>query len=162
MLNRLTVAAGVITIVCLAMCGCGDDSGVTLNDPVEVTRDAKGVWFISGGQGSSYYDIFEAQGYAVATDRLVQAETFRRSARGRLAEIFGASQLETDIYMRITGFSDGELEAAFNSLDPECQEVVNGYVAGFNRRIAEIRNDPTLLPYEFDLVGKLQGAPFLY
>ena len=58
---------------------------------VKTTRDDKGVWFITGSKQDKLYDVFEAMGYAVATDRLWQAETFRRSARGRLAEIFGAS-----------------------------------------------------------------------
>ncbi|MBM4314846.1 MAG: penicillin acylase family protein, partial [Deltaproteobacteria bacterium] len=92
-------------------------------------------------------------GYAVATDRLWQAETFRRSARGRLAEIFGATQLAQDSLVRTTGYSDQELQNGFASLDAEEQDVINGYVAGFNRRIAEIRKDPSLLPFEFAAVG---------
>ena len=38
-------------------------------------------------------------------------------------------------------------------MDKESQDVINGYVAGFNRRIAEIRKDPSLLPFEFSAVG---------
>ena len=49
-------------------------------DPVTTTRDAQGIWFIEGG---SLYDVFEAQGYAVSTDRMWQLELFRRQARGK-------------------------------------------------------------------------------
>jgi penicillin amidase len=120
---------------------------------VATTRDAKGVWFITGSEKERLYDVFEAVGYAVATDRLWQAETFRRSARGRLAEIFGATQLAQDKLVRTTGYSDQELQEGFASIDAESQGVINGYVAGFNKRIAEIRATPSLLPYEFAAVG---------
>lgn len=108
---------------------------------VKTARDDKGVWFITGSEQDKLYDVFEAMGYAVATDRLWQAETFRRSARGRLAEIFGAFLLDQDELARTTGYSDQELQNGYDSLDKESQDVVNGYVAGFNRRIAEIRKD---------------------
>lgn len=120
---------------------------------VTTTRDTKGVWFISGSDQDRLYDVFEAMGYAVATDRLWQAESFRRMARGRLAEILGSGQLAQDRQVRTTSYSDQELENGFASLDAESQEVINGYVAGFNRRIAEIRQNPALLPFEFTAVG---------
>ncbi|HLZ18309.1 MAG TPA: penicillin acylase family protein [Smithellaceae bacterium] len=123
------------------------------NPMVTTTRDSKGVWYITGPEKAKLYHVFEAMGYAVATDRLWQAETFRRSGRGRLAEIFGSSQLEQDKLVRTTGYSDEELQKGFASMDGESREVIRGYVAGFNRRIAEIRRHPSLLPFEFAQVG---------
>ncbi|MDZ4186398.1 MAG: penicillin acylase family protein, partial [Desulfuromonadales bacterium] len=111
------------------------------------------MWLISGSAQDRLYDVFEAMGYAVATDRLWQAETFRRTARGRLAEIFGASQLAQDRQVRTTNYSDQELQNGFAALEAEEKDVINGYVAGFNRRIAEIRKTPSLLPFEFSQVG---------
>ena len=134
-------------------CSSSDTSRPPAPSTVTTTRDAKGVWFITGSEQDRLYDVFEAMGYAVATDRLWQAETFRRSARGRLAEIFGSTQLAQDKLVRTTGYSDQELQSGFASMDAEAQEVINGYVAGFNRRIAEIRKDPSLLPFEFSAVG---------
>jgi len=146
----------LITIAIIAL-GCSGGSSSSAPTPapstVTTTRDAKGVWFIAGSAQDRLYDVFEAMGYAVATDRLWQAETFRRSARGRLSEIFGSTQLAQDTLVRTTGYSDQELIDGFASLDAEAQEVINGYVAGFNRRIAEIRATPTLLPFEFSAVG---------
>lgn len=101
-------------------------------------------------------NAFEAMGYAVATDRLWQGELYRRQARGRLAEIFGSDQLGTDIFMRTIGYSDAELQEGFQALDPEIRAIISGYVAGFNRRIAEIQADSSLLPFEF---GALELMP---
>ena len=144
-----------ILLIFVAIIGVGCSSSDTSPAPstVTTTRDAKGVWFIAGSAQDTLYNVFEAMGYAVATDRLWQAETFRRSARGRLAEIFGSTQLAQDTLVRTTGYSDQELQDGFASIDAEAQQVINGYVAGFNRRIAEIRKDPSLLPFEFGAVG---------
>ena len=145
-----------ILLVSIAIIGVGcssDDDTTPRQSTVTTTRDAKGVWFVAGSEQDRLYDVFEATGYAVASDRLWQAETFRRSARGRLAEIFGPSQLAQDKLVRITMYSDQELQDGFSSMDAEARDVINGYVAGFNRRIAEIRKNPSLLPFEFAAVG---------
>jgi len=140
----------IVVVVIITGCSSGSDSPVFFRkSTVETNRDAKGVWFVTGSSEDSLYDVFEAVGYAVATDRLWQAETFRRTGRGKLAEIFGPSQLDQDILVRTIGYSDQELESGFASLDAQSREVINGYVAGFNRRINEIRGDTTLLPFEF-------------
>ncbi len=98
---------------------------------------------------NSLEQTFAAMGYAVASDRLWQMELYRRSARGTLAEILGPDQLESDIFMRTIGYSDDELKAGFEAQDEESQALLRGYVAGINRRIAEIRQDPSQLPFEF-------------
>ena len=133
--------------------GCSSNSPYPRTSTVTATRDAQGVWFIAGEEEDRLYDVFEAMGYAVAKDRLWQGETFRRMARGRLAEIFGAAYLNQDILVRTTGYSDQELVDGFAALGQEEQDAINGYVAGFNRRIAEIRKDSSLLPFEFSAIG---------
>jgi len=67
-------------------------------------------------KAGSLYDSFEAMGYCVAKDRLWQAEVYRRSSRGTLAEIFGREQLDTDIFIRTIGYTEEELQAGFNAL----------------------------------------------
>ncbi len=119
---------------------------------VATNRDEKGIWFISGPEEASVYDVFEAMGYAVATDRLWQLEQFRRTGRGRLSEIMGPSMLETDIYLRTVGYSDEELLAYFDALEPDSRAMVQGYVAGINRRIADLRRNPSHIPLEFTLI----------
>ncbi|MBI9076434.1 MAG: penicillin acylase family protein [Desulfatibacillum sp.] len=124
---------------------------------VELTRDALGVPVINGPANASLYDIFTAQGYAVAQDRLWQCETFRRTANGTLAEVFGAglndTYIDSDMLMRTTGYTDEEIQAAFDAMDEKYQTIVKGYVNGFNTRIDELKEDPTLVPYEFGAVG---------
>ena len=156
-------------IVCLGFVGlfgaCSSDSSSPTPPPspsVETTRDAKGVWFITGNEAAGLYHMMEAMGYAVATDRLWQAELYRRLARGKLSEILGATQLETDVLMRTTGYSQQELQDGFAALDSDTQSVVNGYVAGFNRRIAEVNADIALLPFEFKAIGLTQVADWEY
>jgi penicillin amidase len=158
----------LISIFALTFVGCssgggGDGNQSDDNQIVELTttRDDKGVWFISGDPTESLYNVFEAMGYAVATDRLWQAETYRRSARGTLSEIFGSRKLQSDTLVRTISYTEVELEAGFNELSTDLQEIISGYVAGFNRRIQEIRNDTTLLPYEFIVIGQQLGIEFI-
>ncbi len=134
---------------------------ISANAAVTTTRDDKGVWFIKGDADETLYDVFEAMGYAVATDRLWQAELFRRSANGNLAAIFGSDYLNQDALVRMTGYTDAELTAGFNALDEDSREVINGYVAGFNRRIAEIAADPSQLPFEFQVLSQQMGTPYI-
>jgi len=119
--------------------------------PVTTTRDAQGIWFIEGG---SLYDVFEAMGYAVATDRLWQMDIYRRLARGKLSEILGPAGLELDVPMRIMGYSDEEYAAQFAALSADVQTVVQAYTDGINRRIAEFNpvNRWLQMPFEYWLL----------
>jgi penicillin amidase len=124
-----------------------DEGGVATN------RDDKGVWFITGPESASLYEINEAMGYAVATDRLWQLEQFRRTGRGKLSEILGSSLVSTDRYLRTLGYSDDELLSFFDALDTDSQDMMQGYVDGVNRRIADVRNNPSHMPIEFTLIS---------
>ena len=66
-------------------------SGITKN--VTVRRDARGIPYI---EASSDADLYFAQGYVTAGDRLFQMDLMRRLARGETAEIFGNSVVEED------------------------------------------------------------------
>ena len=163
--HGLVLTAILSVLLLVAGCNTGGGSGGGGGDddklPLVTTRDDKGVWFISGDPDESLFNVLEAMGYAVATDRLWQAEQYRRNARGTLSEIFGASQLETDVFVRTIGYTDAELVAGFNALSTDVQNIINGYVAGFNRRIQEIRDDSTQLPFEFAAIGQQLGTTFM-
>jgi penicillin amidase len=120
--------------------------------PVTTTRDDKGVWFIEGG---SLYDVYEAMGYAVATDRLWQIDIYRRTARGKLAEVLGSAGVELDVPMRLMGYSDEEYAAQFAALSADGQTIVQAFVDGINRRVAEF--NPVRLwrdmPFEYWLLS---------
>jgi len=63
-----------------------------LNAPVEVLRDASGIPHI---YAQDEHDLFMAQGYVHAQDRFWQMDFWRHIGAGRLAEMFGESQIET-------------------------------------------------------------------
>lgn len=147
----------VLTAGCILLLAFPAMAGNSLN----THRDNQGVWFITGDPDEPLENVFEAKGYAVATDRLWQAEAFRRMARGRMAEIFGSDFLQQDVFIRTTGYSEQELTDGFAALNDETRRIVQGYVDGFNRRIAEVRLDTDLLPFEFKAVGQLLGVAFM-
>jgi penicillin amidase len=67
--------------------------------PVTVRRDGHGVPHI---EAASEADLFMAQGYVTAQDRLWQMDMMRRDAAGELAEILGPTQVATDKAQRVS------------------------------------------------------------
>ncbi len=116
-----------------------------LAGPVEVIRDRWGVPHI---MAQSATDLFLAQGYVHAQDRLWQMEFQRRAASGRLSEIFGAVALDSDRFIRILGFTRVvERETAL--LSAEVAGLVDAYARGVNAFIDQHRHR---LPIEFTLL----------
>ena len=68
--------------------------------PVKIIRDNANVPHIFGSYGASDEDVYFGLGYAHAQDRLWQMAVLRRTAQGRLSEIFGGRTLETDLLAR--------------------------------------------------------------
>jgi penicillin amidase len=92
-------------------------------------------------------------GYAMAQDRLWQADVLRRLASGRLAEL-GLATPEEDAETRALGYSQRELEQMFRLWDPgegyeHLKPMIEAYVDGINAYIKEVRSDPNLLPIEY-------------
>ncbi|MCM3872048.1 MAG: penicillin acylase family protein, partial [Pyrinomonadaceae bacterium] len=73
-----------------------------LRERVTVRRDERGIPYITANNDE---DLYFAQGYATAADRLWQMDLLRRTARGELAEIFGNNALEEDKRHRTFGFA---------------------------------------------------------
>jgi len=121
----------VISILVLTVAVSGT---IQAQDPVTTTRDAQGIFFIEGG---SLYDVFEAMGYAIATDRLWQMDIYRRLGRGKLSEILGPAAIESDWGLRTLGYSDEEFAQMFSAASEDVQTVLTAYTAGINRRVAE-------------------------
>lgn len=116
-----------------------------LGAAVEVIRDRWGVPHIYAASGA---DLFLAQGYVHAQDRLWQMEFQRRLGHGRLAEIFGPVALESDRFLRVLGFGRVARREA-ELLEGETREAIHAYVAGVNCFIAQHRSR---LPIEFGLL----------
>jgi penicillin amidase len=117
-----------------------------LSAQVTVTRDIYGVPHITA---ASIEDLYMAQGYVHAQDRLFQMFLFRAAGQGRLAEYFGPSLLEQDIFVRTVGFRRAA-EAEFAQLDPQVRARLEAYARGVN---AFIHSHADSLPLEFTLAG---------
>ena len=97
------------------------------------------------------HDLYFAQGYLTARDRLWQMEFQTHVAAGRLAEIVGPARLETDRFFRRMGLPFG----AANSLkvmmaNPTTRIVLTAYSAGVNAYIGQLT--PATLPFEYKLL----------
>ena len=119
-----------------------------LTGRVEVIRDRWGVPHI---YAQNETDLFFAQGYVCAQDRLFQMDLNRRIGSGRLAEVVGQPGLSTDEFMRTLGLRRvAEMEAARLSQDPETQTALEAYARGVNAFIETHRDN---LPVEFTILG---------
>ncbi|HXM33586.1 MAG TPA: penicillin acylase family protein, partial [Pyrinomonadaceae bacterium] len=117
-----------------------------LQERVTVRRDERGIPYIQAGND---HDLYFAQGYFTASDRLWQMDVFRRNARGELAEIFGAAALEEDKRHRTFGFAQvAEAESAQAS--PQARGILEAYADGVNAYIASL--DAKTTPPEFQLL----------
>ena len=99
-----------------------------LSANVTVARDATGIAHITA---DTTHDLFVAQGYVHASERMWQMEVWRHISAGRLAEMFGASQLDTDKFIRTLGWR----VAAQRDLDavaPEARAILDAYTEGVN------------------------------
>ena len=116
-----------------------------LSAPVEVSRDARGVPHL---RASSLQDLFFAQGYVTAQDRVWQMDLSRRLAEGELSEVFGERALSLDLDNRTLGFRQVS-ERALAELSPEARAPLTAYANGVNAFIA---GHTHRLPIEFLLL----------
>ncbi len=117
-----------------------------LRGRVTVRRDERGIPYVAAANDD---DLFFAQGYATAADRLWQMDLLRRTARGELAEIFGTPALEEDKRHRTFGFAQvADAEAA--QANPQARALLEAYSRGVNAYIASL--DARSLPPEFQLL----------
>jgi penicillin amidase len=124
-----------------------------LSQPVEILRDR---WGIAHIYAQNETDLFFAQGWNAARDRLFQLELWRRQATGTAAEVFGRRELMRDIGARLHMFR-GDLAQELRFYHPRGELIVNAFVRGVNAYVAETERDPALLPIEFRLLGIKPG-----
>jgi len=110
-------------------------------ETVRIVRDDFGVPHIFA---KTIRGLYFGNGYAVAQDRLVQMEKFRRAAEGRMAEIFGPEALERDKQVRIMGYTKDERQSQFEELDYELQVALVSYADGVNAYMEECIKNGTL------------------
>ena len=144
---RLSVLTLLITSACFAQTAPTRNLNIAgLKDSVVVRRDERGIPYI---EAKTEADLYFAQGYITASDRLWQMDLYRRVARGETAEIFGKATLEEDQRWRKFGFSGIAAENVKN-LTVETRAVLENYTRGVNAYLAT-RNDKNL-PVEFQIL----------
>jgi penicillin G amidase len=114
--------------------------------PVRVVRDRWGVPHI---YAQSQDDLFVAQGFVQAQDRLFQMDLWRRSVQGRLSEVLGANFIERDAMTRRIQYA-GDLDAEWASYGPDARTIAAAFVRGVNAWVTLARERP---PEEFVRAG---------
>lgn len=117
-----------------------------LKEKVTVRRDERGIPYI---EATNPADLYFAQGYITASDRLWQMELYRRVARGETSEIFGKVRLEEDKRWRKFGFARVAEETVRN-MTAENRASLENYARGVNAYIATL--DQKTLPPEFQIL----------
>ena len=142
----VTVATGVLWLRSREIAALpvldGDVRLTGLSAPVIVRRDAHGVPHIDAANED---DLFVAQGYVTAQDRLWQMDLYRRNANGELAEILGGSLLDHDIAQRVLGFRK-TARRVYANLPADDRRRLDDYARGVNSFIAGHQDT---LPAEF-------------
>jgi penicillin amidase len=118
-----------------------------LDSTVEVRRDTWGVPHI---YAKTQHDLFFAQGFVAAQDRLWQMEMWRRAGEGRLAEVLGPAYVERDRIARALRYR-GDWQAEYASYAPDGRAIMEAFVQGVNAAIADATRRHAL-PIEFTLL----------
>ncbi|MCG6188204.1 penicillin acylase family protein [Maribellus maritimus] len=115
-----------------------------LTDSVSVFRDENGIPHIFA---QNEKDLYRAVGFVMAQDRLWQMDLLRRVTQGRLSEIMGKDQINTDLLMRSLRIQE-KSEQILQTSSPEIVAALEAFSEGFNYFIE--RNP---LPPEFRVLG---------
>jgi penicillin amidase len=123
-----------------------------LDGPVDVYRDSMGIPQI---YATTTHDLFMVQGYVHAQDRFWQMDFWRHIGSGRLSEMLGDTQVETDSFLRTLGWRQvAEQEMA--SYDPESLAILNDYAEGVNAYLVD--HHGTALSLEYGILKILTPA----
>jgi len=117
-----------------------------LNEPVEIFFDERDVPHIFAQNDE---DLYFAQGYITARDRLFQMELQTRAAGGRLSEWLGPDLIEYDRHQRRLGMMYGAERALEEIMqDDTVSSVINAYTAGVNAYVQTLRYETFPLEYK--------------
>ena len=149
----------VAVVICIAGVVSGPASAQASNDavptekivlselraPVEIVIDHWGVPHIYAKNES---DLFFAQGFNAARDRLFQIDTWRRRGLGQLAEVFGPAFIEQDKATRLFIFR-GDMKQEWAVYSKDAEQIATSFVAGINAYIDWLEKNPDRMPFEF-------------
>jgi penicillin G amidase len=120
-----------------------------LDRPVQLIQDKWGVPHV---YAQSAEDVFLAQGFNAARERLFQIDLWRRRGLGLLSEIFGPSYVAQDVATRLFLYHGG-MTAEWESYGPEAAMAAPRFTAGVNAYVDWLARNPGLLPEEFRRLG---------
>lgn len=100
-----------------------------LSGPVKVSRDANGIPQI---YAETTEDLYRAQGFVQAQDRFWEMDVRRHLTAGRLSEMFGDGQVETDAFVRTMGWRKVAQEEYDTKLSAATKKVLQAYSEGVN------------------------------
>ncbi len=110
-------------------------------------------WGVPHIYAKSTEDLFYAQGWMAAKDRLFQLDLWRRQNNGHLAEILGEAAIPRDRIARLVRYR-GDWDAEWASYSPEAKKIVENFVAGINAYIRSLKGKR---PIEFEVAGYAPG-----
>ncbi|MDX3074962.1 penicillin acylase family protein [Streptomyces sp. MI02-7b] len=104
-----------------------------LSGPVQVKRDGNGIPQI---YADTPQDLFRAQGYVQAQDRFYEMDVRRHLTAGRLSEMFGSGQVETDAFLRTLGWREVAQTEYDTKLSQTTKDYLQAYSDGVNAYLA--------------------------
>jgi penicillin amidase len=116
-----------------------------ISRPVEICVDR---WGIAHVDAQNEDDLFFAQGFNAARDRLWQLDLWRKRGLGLLAADFGPGYLAQDFASRLFLYR-GSMEEEWVSYSDDARAICTSFVAGINAYIALCEREPDRLPPEF-------------
>jgi penicillin G amidase len=116
-----------------------------LQQPVEILIDHWGVPHI---YAKNEADLFFAQGFSAARDRLFQMDLWRRRGLGQLAEAFGPAFVEQDTATRLFIYR-GDMKKEWAVYSPDSEQIAQNFTAGINAYIDWLDQNPGQLSFEF-------------
>ncbi len=150
--NIFAIIFSLSTLISSTLLQAQESSSVSiegLDQPVEILKDR---WGISHIYAQTEHDLFFAQGYSAARDRLFQFEIWRAQATGTTAEILGPRAIERDHGTRLFKFR-GDMTDEMNHYHPRGVEIITAFVDGVNAYINVALEDPDNLSLPFKLLG---------
>jgi penicillin amidase len=116
-----------------------------LTSEVEVRTDEHGIPHIFAKNNA---DLFFAQGYITARERMFQMDLTRLAGRGELSTLFGDKTIKTDKYFKTLGFYRAAQDE-YQNLSAETKLAVDSYARGVNTYLSTARH----LPREYIILG---------
>ncbi|MEU9128232.1 penicillin acylase family protein [Kitasatospora sp. NPDC048540] len=124
-----------------------------MSAPVDVKRDANGIPQLYADTDA---DLFRAQGYVQAQDRFWEMDVRRHITSGRLSEMFGSGQVETDGFLRTMGWRQVAQQEYDTKLSEDTKKNLQAYADGVNAWLGEHPGGSSA-SLEYTLLGAVNG-----